>query len=243
MKYKYKCDICNRPLFKKNKLQGMVLCSKHWHQVLKYGKALDNNPRSQNDLNEFRYLDNDTIEFDVYNQKSEVVNHFWIDAEDLQKVRYHKWRIDTNGRIITGNSTKKRPRTEITHILIECPEDKVVDHIDEDTRNNKKSNLRICTQAENLCNKHFMSNSKTNEIGIHWDKSRHRYAPEIQKDGKRYHLSRYKTIEEARYARYIAELILFKEFRNQIDYDFGDLSDERKLEIKQYVENKINFRQ
>ena len=238
MKYKYKCDICNRPLFKKNKLQGMVLCSKHWHQILKYGKALDNNPRSQNDLNEFRYLDNNTIEFDVYNQKSEVVNHFWIDTEDLQKVRYHKWRIDKEGKIVTGNPAKKDSKKELGQIVMGLFSFRVIGYIDGDFRNNRKSNLCIDNPEQ-------YTTKQTNkvEVGIKWDKSRHRYAPEIQKDGKRYHLSRYKTIEEARYARYIAELILFKEFRNQIDYDFGNLSDERKLEIKQYVENKINFRQ
>ena len=237
--YKYKCDICGRPLFKKIRMHGMTLCSKHMHQILKHGHALDNNPRTQKDLNEFRYLDKNTIEFDVYNAKCEIVNHFWIDADDLQKVRYHKWRIDTNNHIITGNCSKTRPRRELSHIIMDCPDDKVVDHIDGDSRNNKKNNLRVCTQAENLCNKHFMSNSTSGEIGIHWDKHIRRWAPEIQKDGKRYHLCRYQTIEEARYARYIGERILFKEFRNNIEYDFKDLSDERKNEIKTYVEKKI----
>lgn len=238
--YKYKCDICERPLFKKNRMYGKTLCSKHMHQYFKYGYALDNNPRTQKDLNEFRCISENTIEFDVYNRKSEVVNHFWIDREDLAKVRYYKWRVDTNCHVITGNCTSTRPRKELSHIVMNCPDGMVVDHKDGNPLNNRKKNLRICTQQENLCNKHFMSNSNSGEIGIIWDKSRKRWAPEIRKDGKRYHLSRYKTIEEARYARYIGELILFGEFRNQKQFDFGDLSESRKSEIKQYVEKIIS---
>ena len=49
----YKCDICGRQIFKKNKVKGYVLCSKHMHQLLKYNKFLDSCPRTQNDLNEF----------------------------------------------------------------------------------------------------------------------------------------------------------------------------------------------
>lgn len=237
--YKYQCEICGRKLFKKNRIYGKTVCSKHMHQLLKYHKVLDTNPRTQNDLNEFRHINDDTIEFDVYNQKCEVVNHFWIDADDLQKVRYHKWRIDTNNHIVTGNCTKKNPRRELSHIILDCPDDKVIDHINGDTRVNKKQNLRICTQAENLCNKHFMSNNTTGIIGVSYDKYRRRWAPEIRKDQKRWHLGRFQTIEEACYARYIGECVLFKEYRNNITYDFSKLSEQRKKDIETYVKKKI----
>lgn len=237
---KYKCEICNRLIAKKNRIYGKTVCSKHMHQLFKYGRALDNNPRTTNDLNEFRYLENDIVEFDVYNQKCEVVNHFWIDKDDLNKVRYHKWRIDPDNRIITGNGSKRKPRKELGNLIMDCPSDRKICYLNGDTRLNIKMNLRVCTQAENLCNKHFMSNSQSGEIGIVWDKTRRRWAPEIRKDGKKYHLSRYKTIEEARYARYIGEVVLFGEYRCDKDYDFGALTDERKKEIEDYVKRKIS---
>ena len=48
----YYCEICGREMFKKHSLQGFkCLCSKHMHQLHKFGKFLDSNPRTQKDLN------------------------------------------------------------------------------------------------------------------------------------------------------------------------------------------------
>lgn len=241
----YYCDFCKRKIKKKNSIYGHVVCSKHMHQLVKYGKVLDNNPRTQHDLNAFRFLDKNTVEFDVYNQKSEKVNSFIIDSEDLSKIRYKKWRVDTNNRIITGNSSKKNPRRELSRILLDATDENlIVDYIDGNTLNNRKSNLRICTQEENMRNKSFMSRNTSDVIGVPWDKSHRKWAPEIRFDNKRYHLGRYDSFEEAVYARYVAENIGFKEFRNTNNdikkhQMFQTISERRKKEITEYVTNKI----
>ena len=49
----YKCDFCGRESFKKIRYGGHTVCSKHMHQMNKYGKVLDNIPRTNNDLNDF----------------------------------------------------------------------------------------------------------------------------------------------------------------------------------------------
>ena len=37
----YKCDFCGRESFKKIRYGGHTVCSKHMHQLHKYGKVLD----------------------------------------------------------------------------------------------------------------------------------------------------------------------------------------------------------
>ena len=240
--YKYQCAICKRPLFKKEYvIHNMILCSKHAHQFYKYHMFLDNNPRTINNLNEFRYLDENTIEFDCYDIKQNVVARFIIDAEDLQKVRYHKWRCDSNYHIITGNSSNTRPTIYLSRLLMNVTDPNlVVDHINGNPLDNRKFNLRICTQAENKYNTHFMSNSNSHIIGVHWDKERRRWAPEIQKDSIRIHLGRYKDIEEAKYVRHIAEQVCFGEFQAYKNKEFNTISKKRKAELQKYVEEKIN---
>lgn len=243
LNFMYQCDICGRTVKKKIRLKGYTLCSKHMHQLLKYGKFLDNIQRTNNDLNDYKIKDDIAI-FNVYNQKNIKVNSFIIDKEDLEKVKYHKWRIDTNNRIITGNSSKSKPKKEITHILLNVPDGMVVDHIDGNSLNNKKDNLRICTQGENLCNKHFMSNNAHGIIGINWDKYRRRWSPEITYKSQRCHLGRYKTIEEAIYVRLLAEVILFKDFQNKENLlnnrsKIEKIPKEKKLELFRYTRNKL----
>lgn len=237
---KYKCDVCGREMKKKNKCWGYNLCKKHMHQYLKYGIFLDNNPRTQNDLNEYRLLDEDTVEFDCYDKKQNVVGRFIIDKEDLEKVKYHKWRLDTNNRVITGNCTESKPRKELSRLLLDV-QDKtiVVDHIDGNPLNNKKNNLRKCSQSENLCNRHFMSNNKSGTIGVVFDKNRHRWAPEIQKEYKRVHLGRYTLLEEAKYVRYIAEIICFGEYQANNNQTFTTITKDRKIELETYTRNKL----
>ena len=245
----YKCDICGRECKKKISLQGYTLCSKHIHQLLKYGNFQDNNPRTTKDLNEYRIC-GDTVVFDVYDQKLNKNGEFVIDLEDLDKVKRYRWR-KSYGRIVTGNNSKTRPTLYLTHLLLDINSTDYhnkIDHIDGDPSNNRKSNLRVCTQGQNVLNKSFMSNNTSGIIGVSRDHRKNRktnWCAEIRLNKKRWHIGAYKTIEEAAYARYIAEKILFKEFRNtNKDKEklemFENIPLKRRNEIEEYVTNKVN---
>lgn len=51
-----------------------------------------------------------------------------------------------------GSKVKVRKRVLLHRILIDCPNGMVIDHINRDGLDNRKSNLRIVTHAENLLN-------------------------------------------------------------------------------------------
>ena len=238
----YTCDVCGRESFKKIRLGGYTLCNKHMHQLHQYGRFLDNNPRSAKDLNEYRIKD-DIVIFDVYDQRNNKNGEFIIDLEDLPKVKYHKWRL-SYGHIVTGNNTKTKPTKHLHHLILDIDDpDIVVDHKDGNPANNRKSNLRICTQHQNTLNKVKISNNTSGYIGVSYLKDRHCWTAEIRYN-KRIHLGNYKQIEEAVYARYIAEVILFKEYRNTNTDDiklelFKKIPIVRQNQIKQYITNKI----
>lgn len=245
----FKCEICGRELFKKNRLGGYTLCSKHMHQYLKYGKFLDNIQRTNNDLNEFRWIDKNTIEFDVYYQDNTYCDSFIIDAEDLKKIQFKKWRKDSNNRIITGNCTENNPRRELSHVImniaVEDNKDIVVDHTNGNTKDNRKSNLRICSQGENLLNRHFMTNNKSGFIGVYYSNSKKRYVAEIKRNKIKCYLGQFEKLEEAVYVRYISELLVFKEFRainndENIEKQISQISAERKKELYERTIQKLN---
>lgn len=80
---------------------------------------------------------------------------------------------------------------------------------------NREINLRICTQGKNVLNKSFMSNNTEGFIGVSYKKDRDTYDPEIRIGKKRCHLGSTKIKEEAVYARYYAEQLIFKDFANK----------------------------
>lgn len=209
----YECEICGRKVNKKIRMGGYTLCYKHMHQLHKYGKFLDNIPRTNSDLNDYVVSDG-VAYFNIYNQKNEKIAAFVIDVCDIQKVKYHKWRL-SHGHVVTGLPSKGQQR-DLSHIVLDIPKDDyvVVDHINGDPLDNTRGNLRICSQGENVLNKRFMSNNTSGFIGVSYKKDRDRYDPEIRFEYTRCHLGMTKTIEEAVYKRYIAEQLLFGEYAN-----------------------------
>ena len=209
----YECEICGRKVNKKIRMGGHTLCYKHMHQLHKYGKFLDNIPRTNSDLNDYVVSDG-VAYFNLYNQKNEKIATFIIDVCDIQNVKYHKWRL-SHGHVVTGLPSKGQQR-DLSHVVLDIQKDDsvVIDHINGDPLDNTRGNLRICSQGENVLNKRFMSNNTTGFIGVSYKKDRDRYDPEIRFGYTRCHLGMTKTIEEAVYKRYIAEKLLFGEYAN-----------------------------
>lgn len=243
-----KCDICGRKTERTYRLKGYTLCSKHMHQYYNYGKFLDNNPRTQNDLNEYR-IENDTAIFDLYDGcSSEKIKEFIIDLEDIEKVKYHKWRL-SHSHVVTGLPAKGTQR-ELSWVIlgldnrIKENSKKVVDHINGNPLDNRKNNLRICSQRENVLNKRFVSDNTSGFIGVSYRKDRDRYDPEIRVQGQRCHLGYTQFKEEAVYKRYYAEQLVFKEFANSIEQEkkriFTEtLSQDQKEKLQNIVKNKL----
>lgn len=139
----HKCDICGRELFKKNHLQGYTLCSKHMHQLHKYGKFLDNIQRTNNDLNDYKINYNEqTVTFNVYNQRNILIEKFIVDLEDIEKVKYHKWRM-SHGHVVTGIKNNKRDLANVILNIDNRESNKQIEYIDGNFLNNRKSNLEV----------------------------------------------------------------------------------------------------
>lgn len=244
-KYNEKCEICGRIGNRIYHLHGYILCSKHMHQLMDYGYFRDNIPRTNNDLNDY-VIEGDVVRFNLYNQRNEKIDEFIIDIEDLDKVAGKKWR-KSHGHVLTGLPAQKTQR-DITHIILGVSpngvSDFVVDHKDGNGLNNRRSNLRICTQSENTINKSFMSTNTSGFVGISYREDREVYDSEIRIHGKRSHLGYTHTLEEAVYKRLIAEELVYGEFANETDHqkkiDFTkDLPSETKEKLKEITVQKL----
>lgn len=93
-----------------------------------------------------------------------------VDDEDFEWLSQWKWNCNKReyarrkGRVSDGDRCGKyvAMHREIVH----CPDGYVVDHIDGNTLNNQKSNLRICTQKDNVRNSSNYSSMMGNYKGV-----------------------------------------------------------------------------
>lgn len=236
------CDICGRELDKENyiKAYGYTLCQKHYAQIANHGRFLDNNPRSQKDKNEIIIDEENNCAYIVLYKKNIECARAIIDIDDVEKVKDKKWRLWKN-RVYTGNFRI----VELSYFVLDRkePDGFVIDHKNSNALDNRKENLRIITQQNNLLNKSMLSNNTTGFIGMYYDNSRKRWCPEIRKDFIRCHLGRYKNREDAVYVRYIAEIYLFGEFRTQTN-GMAVMEEIKKCKIKEeldeYVKSRLN---
>lgn len=240
-----KCNQCGKDIPITNQHQinyfgtSLIVCGKHYSQYIKYGKFIDASPYSCKDSNEYE-ITKDGAWIYCFNRQEQPSGKFLIDEDDLEKVIQKKWRF-WKGRYYTGN---QKPIT-IHQFLMNPAEGCVVDHINGNVADNRRSNLRVITQQKNLINKAIMSNNKSGVAGVCWDKQRNKWAAEIRMDNIKCALSRYNKIEDAVYARYYAELRLFKEFRptRNDDVIFSYIIDcTNKEMIEKYVDERLKLK-
>lgn len=133
---------------------------------------------------------------------------FYIDFEDYETIKPFCWLSDKCGYLIMQKNHKQ---TKMHRLIMKPPDNMVIDHIDGNPSNNRRSNLRICTQHQNTMNSRYTHN-KSGVQGVFWDKSRNKWVAQIAINKKHIHLGRYNTKEEAVKSRRFAEKILFGEF-------------------------------
>jgi hypothetical protein len=78
-----------------------------------------------------------------------------VDDEDFARVSPYKWHQDPN-RTTTYAKTKQIPgrgKTAMHRFILDAPAHKQVDHINGNGLDNRRSNLRLCTAAENRRNR------------------------------------------------------------------------------------------
>lgn len=78
-----------------------------------------------------------------------------VDDDDVPLATRYRWRVDKFGYVHrkVGSAPAGRPRHFLLHrVICGAPKGVEVDHVNGDPRDNRRSNLRLCTRAENSRN-------------------------------------------------------------------------------------------
>ena len=117
---------------------------------------------------------------------------------------------------ITGNYVYSAETGLLHRYIMEATDGLVVDHINGDPLDNRRENLRVCTQKQNCQNRG--ATRKTGLKGISLHKATNRWRAYIKIDGRQKHLGLFPTMEEASKAYAEAAHKYFGEFANTGSY-------------------------
>lgn len=116
-----------------------------------------------------------------------------VDEEDFERVNQHKWyAYKAPTTYYAQRKSKNRNTYEDKHMhhMVLGLRNVIVDHIDGDGLNNRKSNLRRCTTAQNNCNK--IPLIKTSKYkGVHYSKKAKQFISMIRVNGKTKYLGHF----------------------------------------------------
>lgn len=149
---------------------------------------------------------------------------FLFDIEDFPHVQEHYWVATTSGYAAhfyyERNENNKRVRRLLFfhRLIMGEPKGMDVDHINGDTLNNRKSNLRVCTSHNNDCNRAAPKNNTSGHIGVSYSKHHKGWRAYITIYGKQIQLGVFDDIKEAVEARRLAEKQYFGEF-SRMNYE------------------------
>lgn len=110
--------------------------------------------------------------------------HTLVDECDYERLSQYKWYMAKSERNYYAVRNSGRKRIRMHREITGAPEDKVVDHIDNDGLNNRRSNLRVCTHKQNSRNaRSHKGTSKYKGVCLH--KQYGKWQTAIGCDGKK----------------------------------------------------------
>lgn len=157
---------------------------------------LDSKVKARYYTNEY-YSVGDHWVLEITRRRDNVKTYVKIDESDVETAREYSWypHHDPNKpeNLIYIKSTGG---FRLHRVITNCPEDKVVDHINHDPLDNRRSNMRICTVGENNKNMSLSKRNTSGAVGVRYRKDRNKWVANKMVNGV-LHSKQFSTFEEA----------------------------------------------
>lgn len=128
-----------------------------------------------------------------------------VDDEDFEELSKYKWSIDKDGYAYRFGGKMHR-------LIIRPPANMEIDHINGNRIDNRKSNLRVCTHAQNQCNKSTIGINTSGFKGVAWREDCHKWRAKIKFCGTPINIGHFDNPIDAAIAYDKKALELFGEF-------------------------------
>lgn len=139
-----------------------------------------------------------------------------IDRADAERVLAYKWRCDRHGRATRSRRAGEgfpRGTSVFLHREIMQPSPGTdVDHINGNSLDNRRCNLRVCVHAENQRNMKRHRDNRSGFKGVDWHTSKSTWRATIYDGSRHRHLGYFATAEDAARAYDVAAREVHGEF-------------------------------
>jgi hypothetical protein len=123
-----------------------------------------------------------------------------IDENDWELISQFKWCAarEGSGHWVAIADVGNKRYVKMHRLILGAKEGDEVDHINRDSLDNRRENLRLVTEAwQQNANKDKRANTSSIYKGVCWDAGRGRWTAYIDKDRRRKFLGRFKSEAEA----------------------------------------------
>lgn len=146
----------------------------------------------------------------IYTRKGEPI---LVDEADYEALAVHTWCISVNGYAVRKKPGGKGIIFMHRQILGMTEGDgRKGDHVNRDTTDNRRGNLREATQAQNQRNRVVRRDSGTGVKGVYRAKDYEGWKAYIVVDGRKINLGSFRSLELAAEVRQLAADMLHGEF-------------------------------
>jgi hypothetical protein len=156
-----------------------------------------------------------------------------VDDADYDALVQYRWRVNSKGYAIRSYTVNGKEIVLCMHrVILSAQPGEYVDHIDNDRLNNVRSNLRLCTQTQNLANRGLHRNNSTGYKGV--NVQRGKWHARIQMFGHAVHLGMYKDAELAALVYDAAARMLYAEYA-RVNFPDRPTDPATALLVRQYL--------
>lgn len=134
-----------------------------------------------------------------------------VDDEDFENINQHKWHVSRGGYVVrsTPRILGKQQSIYLHKFILTSPNE--VDHINHNTLDNRRANLRIATRSQNMANTRPRPGTSKYK-GVYWHKRDMQWCAQLRVNYKTVYWKRFNSEKEAAIAYNKAALWYFGEF-------------------------------
>lgn len=137
-----------------------------------------------------------TNEIIIHNDYAEILvdnKSVLIDLDDVYFCKQYHWRISNKGYVSTSVNKKSK---HLHRLLMNPLSNETIDHINRNKLDNRKNNLKICSNLINMQNRGINKNNTSGSKGVYINRNGN-FVTHCQINKTRKYLGTFETLEEA----------------------------------------------